>query len=170
MLRPDYRTAALAMLLAAAPAAGEEGCVVCLPSAAGAQPDQPLVIEIFSGLTFSRMALTGKGEASAEIDPQTGEKRTMGGLISLGGTSVQGRGRITGTPGRTIRIDLPSSVTMTSTGGGKAELTDFVTDLSAYPVLDSGGSLEFSFGGTLRMKGPVGGNLRGRIPITVDYN
>lgn len=157
----------LLLALPALPAAAQT-CALCSGSSAAA--DQPLEIEIFSDLQFSRMALTGSGQASAEIDAQTGRKSTQGGLISLGGQSVQGRGRITGAPGRAIRLTLPSSVTMTSATGGSAELTDFVTDLPAWPVLDAGGSLEFSFGGRLRISGAVGGNLRGRIPITVDYN
>lgn len=166
MLRPVLLLGALTLPLA--PLAAQESCALC--RAGGENQEQPVAIEIFSGLTFSRLALTGDGQASAEIDPQTGEKRTSGGIVNLGGSAVQGRGRITGTPGRAVRVDLPSSVIMTSTTGGTAELTDFVTDLPSWPVLDAGGSLEFSFGGKLRINGPIGGNLRGRIPISVDYN
>lgn len=159
-----YRFALLAapILLAATPLAAQD--------AAAPRAEQPLVIEILSGLTFSRLALTGKGQASAAIDPQTGEKRTDGGVVDLGGMAVEGRARITGEPHRSVRVTFPGSVTMTSTTGGTAELSDFATDLPAWPVLDAGGFLEFSFGGRLKMTGPVGGSLRGRIPISVDYN
>jgi hypothetical protein len=158
----------LLALLPSTPAFAQNTCSLCQGSAA--TTDQPLEIEIFSDLVFSRMALTGNGQASAEIDAQTGRKSTQGGLIDLGGESVQGRGKITGTPGRAVRLTLPSSVTMTSATGGTAQLADFVTDLPAYPVLGADGTLEFSFGGRLRISGTVGGNLRGRVPITVDYN
>lgn len=157
-----------AMPLLPAPAVAQVACTLCQSSN---QPeDQPLIIEIFSDLVFSRLALTGGGQASAEIDAQSGRKTTQGGLINLGGESVQGRGRIVGTPGRPVRLTLPSGVTMTSATGGTAELTDFATDLPAWPVLDASGTLEFSFGGKLKISGTLGGNLRGRIPITVDYN
>lgn len=159
-----FRSAFLAapFLLAAVSAAAQE--------ADAPKAEQPLVIEILSGITFSRLALTGKGQASAAIDPQTGEKRTDGGVVDLGGMAVEGRARISGEAYRGVRVTFPGSVTMTSTTGGTAELSDFTTDLPAWPVLDAGGFLEFSFGGRLKMTGPVGGSLRGRIPISVDYN
>ena len=40
----------------------------------------------------------------------------------------------------------------------------------AWPVPDSSGNLEVSFGASLRLSGPVGGNLRERFPISVKYN
>ncbi len=80
------------------------------------------------------------------------------------------RARITGSPNRAVREILPGTVTMTAQGGGEAVLTDFVTDLPPWPVLDSAGQLEFAFGGSLVLRGAVGGALRGRIPITVEYN
>ncbi len=91
-------------------------------------------------------------------------------MIDLGGMAVQGRGRITGTPQRAVRIDLPRQVTMSTPDGTSAELTDLVTNLPPFPLLDSAGTLEFTFGGQLNLKGHQGGNFRGRIPISVDYN
>lgn len=158
--------AALGVLALAAPAAAQERCLLCEPDAAA---ERPLVIEIHSNLVFSRLALIGKGEASAALDPQTGRK-AVSGMVDLGGQAVQGRARIVGSPNRAVRVILPGSVTMTSQAGGEAMLTDFVTDLPPWPVLDSAGQLEFAFGGSLVLRGPVGGALRGRIPITVEYN
>ncbi|MFA7587073.1 MAG: DUF4402 domain-containing protein [Novosphingobium sp.] len=148
--------------------AAQEVCTLCRP--ASSADERPLSIEIASNLVFSRLALTGKGDAQAAIDPQTGAKRTAGGVVDLGGNAIQGRARITGMPNRAVRVSFPDTVTMTSTTGGTAVLTDFATDLPPWPVLDDSGSLEFGFGGSLRLSGPVGGALRGRIPISVDYN
>lgn len=161
------RLLALMLALAASPLAAQEQCLTCL---AQAGEERPLTIEIDSGITFSRLALTGGDSASAGIDPRSGEKRTEGGVMDLGGQAISGKARISGQPNRAVRVILPSSVTMTSTTGGTAELTDFVTDLPPFPVLDSAGQLEFGFGGSLKLNGAVGGSLRGRIPITVDYN
>ncbi len=164
------------LLICAAPAAAQDSCGVCFGSdaAAGSPPrtaaERPLTLEITAGIEFSRMALAGQGTAAASIDPQTGTKRTQGGMVDLGGLSVQGRGRISGMPGRSVRIDLPARVAMTSANGASAQLSDFNTDLPAFPVLDGNGSLEFTFGARLQMQGALGGNLRGRIPISVDYN
>ncbi len=128
------------------------------------------MVEITGGLQFSRMALIREGHGGAEIDPVTGTKQTFGAMVDLGGPSVQGRVRITGVANRAVRIDLPDHVAMSGANGASAELSGFVTDLPSFPVLGSDGSLEFTFGARLTVKGDSTGNLRGRIPISVDYN
>jgi hypothetical protein len=141
--------------------------------ASAAEPERPLTIEITSNLEFSRLALAGQDDGQVQIDAQTGGRRVSGGMIGLGGMTVQGRGRITGTPLKPVRIDLPSSVSMTTPGGGRAELTGLVTNLPDFPMLDANGALEFAFGGKLKVRaanGMGGGNFRARIPISVDYN
>lgn len=163
----------LALLIAPAGAAAQDGCILCAPAGGDASREdgeRPLTIEITTDLAFSRMALTGPGQGSAAIDPQTGARRVGGNVVALGGTAVRGSGRITGTPGRAVRVDIPRRIVMTAGNGAQAELEDVVTDLPAYPVLDAGGVLEFSFGGELRISGDAGGVFRGRIPISVDYN
>ena len=169
MLRPALGCASLALLCAPLAGAGAEPCLVCA-SGNSAEKSTPLTVEIVSDLEFSRMALTGRTEGEARIDPQTGSRRIQGGLVGLGGLTFKGRARITGEPLRSVRIELPATITMTAPGGGKADLTDLVTDVSAFPVLDSSGRLEFGFGGRLTVTGGGGGNFRARIPISVDYN
>ena len=159
---------ALVALISVVPAAAQD-CNLCF-AAPAAPGERPLTIEISTGIAFSRLAIAGQDGGSAAIDAQTGAKTTGQGLVDLGGSAVQGRGRISGTPGRRVRIDLPRSVAMSSTDGSTAMLTGLTTDLPAWPVLDPSGSLEFSFGGRLEVRGPGGGNFRGRIPISVDYN
>lgn len=159
--------AALA-LLSTAPLHGQEACRLCYGDST-LRGERPLTIEIWADLNFSKMALSGREGGSAEVDPQGG-KRTQGGLIDLGGMPVSGRGRITGEPGREVRVDLPTHVTMTSTDGAKAELTGFTSNLPANPRLNAAGELEFSFGAKLELHGAQGGSFRGRIPISVDYN
>ena len=167
-MREPYLVAGL-MLACAAPAAAQD-CALCFAAPGASDAGRPLTIEISTGLAFSRLAKVGPNGGSAVIDAQTGNKATDSGLIDLGGSAIQGHGRITGTPGRTVRIDLPRRITMTSTDGSNAVLTDLATDLPAWPVLDATGSLDFSFGGRIEVQGNGGGNFRGRIPITVDYN
>lgn len=160
----------LAGLAAAYPLAAQESCRLCYGSGPVAQGERPLRIEIFADLSFSKLALSGHSGGSAAIDAQSGSKRTEGGVIDLGGMPVQGRGRVTGTPGRPVRIDLPGRVTMTSADGASADLVDFTTDLPAFPVLNAAGELEFTFGARIVLHGRQGGNYRARIPISVDYN
>lgn len=170
MVRPFLPVAVLALLSLSASASGQETCALCFGSNNAAPGEAPLSIEIHADLSFSRLALSGSGAGSAAIDPQSGVKRMDGGMIDLGGMPVQGRGRITGTPQRAVRIDLPRQVTMSTPDGTRAELTELVTNLPPFPLLDSAGTLEFTFGGKLNLKGHKGGNFRGRIPISVDYN
>lgn len=166
-LHPNLILAPLCLLWAA-PAAAQETCRLCY-SGTSVPGERALTIEIWADLNFSKMALAGRSGGSAEIDSQGG-KRTDGGLIDLGGMAVSGRGRITGQPGREIRVDLPTHVPMTSTDGAKGELSDFTSNLPANPRLNASGELEFSFGARLNLHGSQGGNFRGRIPISVDYN
>jgi hypothetical protein len=158
------------LTLVAAPAAGEAPqCKLC-SEALRAEADRPLDIEISTGLEFSRLARTGRGDGVASLDPQSGAKRIDQGLVDLGGFALTGRARVSGTPSRAVRILLPASVTLRTPQGDTAELTDLATDLPAVPVLDASGGLEFSFGGRLRVTGASAGNFRGRIPIGVEYD
>jgi hypothetical protein len=168
MTRPGHVLAA-AFALLSAPAVADDGlCELCIPSA---RPDseRPLVIEIESGLEFSRLALRGRIDGAAEIDPQTGAKRVDSGLIDLGGLSYQGRARVTGEPLRPVRIELPTRVQLRSPDGAEVELSDFVTNLPPVAMLDENGTLEFAFGARLSTQDARGGNFRGRIAIRVDY-
>ena len=60
---------------------------------------------------------------------------------------------------------------MTDQNGGSARMRDFVTDLPGFPTLDSNGQLSFEFSGTLIIEADTeaSGNLRGRVPIRVEY-
>ena len=169
MTRPGHVLAAAIALVSAAPAsADEDSCDFCL-TPDRASTERPLAIEIHSGLQFSRMALRGRADGSAEIDPQTGVKRVDANMIDLGGLSYQGHATVTGEPMRPVRVDLPHRVSLRSPDGAEAELTDFVTDLPPVAMLDENGRLEFSFGARLSSQGARGGNFRGRINIRVDY-
>ena len=154
-------------------AAVDGPCLLCAsekPSpSADAESDIPLSIEITTKLDFSRVALTGSGGGEIDIDPHGGYKRVKGGVIDLGGAAFAGTARVTGTPGRIVRIDMPPSATMTSASGGVVEITGLRTSLSGSERLDSTGSLEFSFGGRLVVRGNVTGTFRARIPITAQY-
>lgn len=165
-----YSLFAAIALLSAIPAHGQDSCRLCYADPMAKPGERPLAIEIWADLSFARLAMTGRSGGSAAVDAQTGSKSTQGEMIDLGGAPVGGRGKVTGAPLREVRIDLPSRVPMTTQGGASAELTDFVTNLPPHPRLDANGELEFTFGARLVIKDGRGGNYRGRIPISVDYN
>jgi hypothetical protein len=154
-------------------AAGDDACRLCT-STDSAGPivikrEMPLTIEITTKLDFSRAALSGTGDGAIDLDPQNGSRRVDGGIIDLGGSALAGTAVVHGQPGRSVRIDMPSSARMTSSGGGVVEITGLRTSLNGNPRLDSVGRLEFSFGGKLLVRGNASGTFRARIPITAQY-
>ena len=154
-------------------AAGESDCLLCTrnnaPEAQISQSSAPLSIEITTKLDFSRAALPASGGGEIEIDPQSGIKQVHGGIVNLGGPALAGTATVTGEPGRAVRIDMPSNAHMTSPAGGTIEISGLRTSLVGGSRLDSAGRLEFSFGGTLIVRGNVSGTFRARIPITAQY-
>jgi hypothetical protein len=162
---------AAALVAASAPAFGSSDDApadpFAVPGAAGTE--QPLSITIESSLQVGRLALIGRDDGSAVIDPQTGAKRVGANMVDLGGLTFQGKATVTGQPLKPIRIELPQRVLLHSPSGAEAELSDFRTDLPGVAMLDAHGVLEFSFGATLSTKGAQGGDFRGRIPIRVEY-
>ena len=154
-------------------AAGEPDCLLCAPDSAPEtktpEHSAPLSIEITTELDFSRAALPASGGGEIELDPISGSKRVHGGIVDLGGQALAGTATVTGEPGRAVRIEMPTSARMTSPTGGTVEITGLRTSLMGGARLDSAGRLEFSFGGTLIVRGNVSGTFRTRIPITAQY-
>lgn len=132
---------------------------------------QTLEISIDSDVDFGRVVLLGSGAGRVMLDLTTGEKRLIGDVDDLGGMPVTGRAIITGAPFEEISIDLPSEIGLSDPAGGAARMSEFVTNLPALPRLDANGRLEFAFSGTLVIDADsdASGNLRGRIPISVQY-
>jgi hypothetical protein len=154
-------------------AAVDGPCLLCATEkpvpTADAERDIPLSLEITTKLDFSRAALAASGGGEIDIDPQSGSKRVKGGMVDLGGAALAGTARVTGTAGRSVRIDMPTSAIMTSVTGGVVEIAELRTSLTGPTRLDSTGSLEFSFGGRVIVRGNVAGTFRARFPITAQY-
>lgn len=154
------------------PASATETCMLC-PAKAGSlyeEPATPLSVEIETTLDFDRVALSGPGGGMVAIDPISGRRSVSGELVELGGMAIQGTATVRGEPGRAVRIQLPAAVTLHSGEGGSAELSDIEADLPRGGArLGRDGTLRFSFGGRLSVKGDASGDYRGRIPLVVDY-
>jgi hypothetical protein len=175
-MRFSMKRLALTLLIACAPAFARAECRLCaaVPSTgpALAPPVRALSIIVETMLDFSRAA-QGRGASGAgtvAVDEVSGMRRVSGGLIDLGGLGLKGVVRLSGDPGRHVRVNLPASIRLMAADGGTAEVVDLRTDLMADPVLDANGALSFSFGGRLLVSGGAAGEFRGRIPITADYN
>ena len=130
-----------------------------------------LNLTIESDLDFGRLVLLGDGEGRVVLDLTTGQKTLIGDVDDLGGMPFTGRAVVTGAPFQQIIISLPSEVSMRDGQGGSAQIRDFVMDVEPFPVLDSYGQLEFRFSATLVLSAgqQSAGNLRGTVPISVEY-
>ena len=129
----------------------------------------PLKLEIQAELDFDRLILIdNSATGTARIHPD-GSQSTSGSVGSMTGRAMVGSVLVRGEPGRTVRIDLPRSITLHGRTGGTLELGDLTSDLPAMPRLDAQGTLHFRFGGELRIVGDIDGDYRGDIPITVEY-
>lgn len=163
--------------LALLPGVAQAQCRLCADSAgSGGLSDAvddrreiPLQIEITANLDFSRMALLGGNGGVVSIDPVSGAKQISGSIANLGGMSLHGEGRLTGEPGRNVRVSLPDRILLSAPNGSTAELEKLETNLPAMARLDQNGRLTFAFGGQLRLRGDSSGQFRGRIAITADY-
>ena len=132
---------------------------------------QRVSIVIESDIDFGRVVLLGQGEARVLLDLETGRKTLIGDVDDLGGMPITGRAIVTGAPFEEVVISLPGEIAMRDPNGGTARLRDFVTDLDGFPRLDVDGQLEFRFSATLLIEAETNasGNLRGRVPISVEY-
>ena len=141
------------------------------PKPNGNRNCQRLTISIESDIDFGRVVLLKRGEGRILLDLETGERTLIGDLDDLGGVPITGRASVTGSPFEALRVILPTRVSMRDATGGLAEIRDFVTDLSALPTLDPNGQLTFRFSGTLMLDSQAdpSGSLRGRVPISVEY-
>lgn len=176
-----FALAALAMLgTPASPARAQGSCENCdLPPGCRGKGNQKKLdkpecaainITIETDLDFGRLVLIGTGVGSVMLDLTTGQKMTFGELNDLGGIPVEGSAVITGAPREPVFVIFPTQILMSDPTGATAELRDFTTDLPSLPILDQAGRFEFRFSGTIHTDSPIGGKLRGRIPISVQYN
>jgi Domain of unknown function (DUF4402) len=176
MTGPGHKLRALAALglLPLLLAAGEGSCLLCTAAPdskaqESLEQDAPLSIDITTKLDFSRAALSGAGGGQIEVDPDNGTRRVNGGIVDLGGSTLAGTAVVRGQPGRSVRIDMPTTARMTSSSGGVVEIAGLRTSLTGRSRLDQQGRLDFSFGGKLIVRGNATGTFRARIPITVQY-
>ena len=173
MVFVKLRSISLLFLWLAVPSTASAQCMLCGKPESGSiaasrKVETPLHVDIETQLDMGRVA-AGAGGGEVEIDPVTGMRRVRGDVRDLGGFAVTGTVTVRGEPGAEVRVFLPSSVDLESGSGGAARVTGLATDLGAAPRLGSDGRLQFRFGGRLQVSGATGGDYRGRIPVTVEY-
>lgn len=162
-----YSVPASAQCLLCSSSGGDASTATSL-SASNDAADMPLHIDVTADLDFSRL-VAGDSGGSITIDPMSGQSRSIGAVSPLGGSGFSGRAIVQGSPGRTVRIELPGEVRLTSSQGGEARITDIISSAPPRAQLGPDGRLEFAFGGRLELNGTADGDYRGRVQITVSY-
>lgn len=158
-------------MFAPAPIAAQADCQLCVRRDAPetGRPARPIHIDIETTLDFATAAHTDSGSGSITLDARTGQ-RSFVGLMGVGGPALRGTVTITGEPFRRISVRLPSRISLNSTLGAKAEITEIRTDLSPDPRIGADGRLVFMFGGRLAVRDEAAGDFRGRIQIQAEYH
>lgn len=127
-----------------------------------------LRLEVETSINFDRLILLGEGEGAAVIRPD-GSRSADGAVSDVGPRAMVGSATVHGEPGRAVRVELPSRIELFSLNGGRISFDQVVSNLPTLPRLDSAGNLSFRFGGRVRVTGDAGGQYRGDLPITVEY-
>jgi hypothetical protein len=158
----------LAGIAPIAPAAAQ--CRLCAAPSTSASADSevPVRLEVDTSLDFDRLVLAGTGAGTASLAPD-GTRQTSGTVVSIGGRAMAGTVTVRGEPGRSVRIGLPSSITLFGTSGGQVRIDSIRSDLGALPRIGSNGILTVRFGGELHVDGTLDGDFRGDFAVDVDY-
>jgi hypothetical protein len=129
---------------------------------------QELKLEIETSINFDRLIMLGEGDGAAVIRPD-GSRAAEGALTDVGPRAMVGTATVHGEAGRAVRVELPRRIELYSLSGGRIAFDEVVSDLPSLPRLDSAGNLSFRFGGRIKITGDAGGQYRGDLPITVEY-
>lgn len=131
-----------------------------------------ITLTVETDLDFGRVLIFGDGVGTVVIDLETGQKVVQGELDDYGGFAVSGQAKISGAPNRLVRVSFPTQVSLLDPAGGEALVNNFESDLPNLALLDDNGQLTFNFTGTLHTTdlSAIGGRLRGRFPIRVEYD
>jgi Domain of unknown function (DUF4402) len=166
------RTLILCALTATAAAPAHAQCRLCAPGAdaPAAAAALPLDISVDAMLDLGRAAQTVRNGAGAiNIDARSGARTVSGTLADLGGMSMKGTVRLSGSPFAPVTVSLPNRIQLNAPDGSTADVVEIRTDIGTNAVLDAQGKLSVNFGGRLIVTGGASGDFRARIPVTADY-
>ena len=165
-------TLAIALLGAAMtlPSAALGQCRLCSEPAASPieETATPVTLQVETSLDFDRLVLGGTGGGTAMLAPD-GSRQTSGAVLTIGGRAMVGTVSVRGEAGRSVRISLPTSITLYGPSGGEVRIDEIRSDLPALPRIGANGTLSFRFGGELHVSGTADGNFRGDFQVDVDY-
>ena len=127
-----------------------------------------IALEVETSLNFDKLVVDGSGGGTVTMRPD-GSTENGGAVSGVSARAMVGTVVLHGQPGRAIRVELPSHISLHSLSGGEISFDDVVSDLPSMPRLDSTGALTFRFGGRLRITGDAEGQYSADLPITAEY-
>ena len=166
-MRNTLRIALVGAALSAVSFASAASAATSATANASAEVLTTLTLTANSSLNFGQIAPNTGGSVTVNADSTASSSGT---LISTGTRAPAGF-TVTGTPNASVVLTLPTSATLTRSGGTE---TMSISGFNANPAgafqLGSTGSSNFSIGGTLTVaSGQVAGVYNGAFSVSVEY-
>jgi hypothetical protein len=166
-MRNTLRIALVGAALSAVSFASAASAATSATANASAEVLTTLTLTANSSLNFGQIAANTGGSVTVNADSTASSSGT---LISTGTRAPAGF-TVTGTPNASVVLTLPTSATLTRSGGTE---TMSISGFNANPAgafqLGSTGSSNFSIGGTLTVaSGQVAGVYNGTFSVSVEY-
>jgi hypothetical protein len=166
-MRNTLRIALVGAALSAVSFASAASAATSATANASAEVLTTLTLTANSSLNFGQIAANTGGSVTVNADSTASSSGT---LISTGTRAPAGF-TVTGTPNANVVLTLPTSATLTRSGGTE---TMSISGFNANPAgafqLGSTGSSNFSIGGTLTVaSGQVAGVYNGTFSVSVEY-
>ena len=130
----------------------------------------PITIAKVDDMNFGSF-VSGTSAGSVALTPASATNKTGAGVLNPDGEGSAAKFSVTGLSNGVFSITLPTSVTLTATGGTMTVDT-FTTDLSpTAATLSAGGLADLYVGATLQVgAAQADGTYTGTFDVSVDYN
>ena len=164
----------LAVLFTAAQAHAQSYTTATTSAVASATILQPITLLKTTDLAFGSMVRPSTGTNVIVINESTGARSvTGGGDAALGAaTNTRATYSVGGTGGATFSITVPSSVTLTRSGGSETMPVTLASSATTGTLSNgTSGTANFGVGGSLPLATTtVPGSYSGTFDVTVGYN
>lgn len=167
IMRNTLRIAIVGAALGAVSFASAASAATSATANASAEVLSTLTLAANSALSFGQIAANTGGSVTVNADSTV---TSSGSLVSTGTRAPAGF-TVTGTPNANVVLTLPSSATLTRSGGTETmSIAGFNSNPGGAFQLGATGSSNFAVGGTLTVaSGQVSGTYNGTFAVSVEY-
>ena len=131
----------------------------------------PISITKVNDINFGSF-VSGTSAGFVALTPESATIKTGAGVINPDGDGSAAKFSVTGLSNGVFSITLPTSATLTATGGATMTVDTFTTDLSqTAATLSAGGLADLYVGATLQVgDAQEAGTYTGTFDVSVNYN